>query len=244
MGVPHYPEEQYTVDGKRCEYMTEMFLVDDGLTDISTTVEPTPLDARIEALAAVMPARRLLRELSPALSELFDLAIHTIYYNRSIHSGGGSISSLPGVIWLANRKPWSVIDLTEVLVHEFTHNLIFLDERTHGHYAQHTALANADNFALSAILKRVRPLDKAFHSLLVAHELLVFRTRIQENATPMAHPPTPVLFQQTMATAVSVQQLIKRKPELVQPRLKSLLDKVFESLYQMKANTSLGLAAA
>jgi hypothetical protein len=55
------------------------------------------------------------------------------------------------------------------------YHLLLIDERVHGHYVSYAKLADKRNYAHSAILKCNRPLDKVFHSLVVATELLASR---------------------------------------------------------------------
>src|SRR5436305_15130155 len=56
-----------------------------------------------------------------------------------------------------------------------THTLMFLDEGRYGHYLDYAAIAQRENYALSPILAKQRPLDKVVHALVVTAEILSFR---------------------------------------------------------------------
>lgn len=141
----------------------------------------------------------------PDFMRLSELVIHTIFTSPSSVAGGGSTSALIGCIWADLRPHWGDQDIQEFLIHETTHNLIFLDELCHGHYTDYGALSKAENFAQSAILARPRPLDKVLHSILVSVEILLFREKLLgEPPRPYLHPPSSVLLSQTTESVNSV----------------------------------------
>jgi len=142
---------------------------------------------------------------SPQFVALLELVIHTIFTAPSSVAGGGSTSALIGCIWADLRPYWGDQDIQEFLIHETTHNLIFLDELCHGHYSDYHALSDHHNFAQSAIFSRPRPLDKVLHSILVSVEILLFREhQLGHPCRPYLHPPTEILLEQTRAAIHSV----------------------------------------
>lgn len=67
-------------------------------------------------------------------------------------------------------------DVMEMLLHELTHHLLFVDEHNYQHFT-YPELIKKENYAFSAILNMMRPLDKVVHSIVVATELVKARTR-------------------------------------------------------------------
>ncbi|RYF48001.1 MAG: hypothetical protein EOO38_11045 [Cytophagaceae bacterium] len=80
-----------------------------------------------------------------------------------------------------------------MLIHEFTHTLVFLDELNHGHF-DYENLTKRKFWATSSILKRERPMDKVVHSILVSFEILSARKEyFGPAAGPLIHPSDEAL---------------------------------------------------
>jgi hypothetical protein len=124
--------------------------------------------------------------------------------------------------------------MAEFLVHELTHNLLFLDERRHEHYVNPLLLADSASFAVSAVLKIPRPLDRTFHSLIVASEVLAFRKICGEPAHPLVHPSTEALLRACRSTIDDIRGVIRRRP-LVTPRFMEMLSRVDEQTSSLLA---------
>lgn len=114
-----------------------------------------------------------LNRLNPELSELFQLAVHAVILcgsgqnqeGRRAH--GGTSNRCIGVIWLNIHPGLSVENIIEMLIHELTHTLVFLDELIHAHFNYYT-IGKEQYWALSSILKKTRPMDKVVHSIVVS----------------------------------------------------------------------------
>ncbi|MFZ9595827.1 MAG: aKG-HExxH-type peptide beta-hydroxylase [Bdellovibrionia bacterium] len=113
----------------------------------------------------------------PKFFELMNLVINYIFFGVSSVARGGTASGAIGTIWLTDPTNYSDHDLMELLVHETTHNLMFLDEKRYKHYKDYSYVIQKEYYARSAILKEARPLDKVVHSLAVATEILIFREK-------------------------------------------------------------------
>ena len=111
---------------------------------------------------------------SPAYAEIFRTVVTNIIILPSTIARAGSTSRAIGVIWANPKLGYTMSDLMEILLHEFTHQTMFLDELRHGHYS-YRAIADRSTWAKSAILNVERPLDKVLHSVVVAAEVLLFR---------------------------------------------------------------------
>lgn len=231
---PSVRGEKFCFDGSRVERLIAKHQREAAPNDLPVTFRQTPVSAGEEVLAKVRMAMDRLAQVDPGLYRIFDLVIHTVFYHRSQNSGGGSISSAPGVIWCAAKRTWSKIDLEEFLVHELTHNLLFLDERRYEHYRDPEALMAPENFPVSAVLGIPRPLDRAFHSLVVATEVLCFRLRNGVSDTPVVHPTTPVLLESCFRTARSIREVIERV-DIVKPRFLDVMDLAEVRLRDLRA---------
>jgi hypothetical protein len=139
--------------------------------------EPWPAHQFAANADHVQAALELLRQRDPLLFQLLRTAIHSIALSSSTtnrlgqRAHGGSTNNLIGLIWLAVGVHTQMDDLLELLVHELTHTLVFLDELNHP-YFNYTNLPHRDYWSLSAILGRNRPMDKAVHSVMVAAEII------------------------------------------------------------------------
>ena len=129
-----------------------------------------------------------LKEVDAQLFSLFSLTINILFSGPSELAGGGSSSGAIGCIWINPRPTWSSQDFMEFFVHEMTHNLIFLDEYRYLHYKNYSEMFSKENYAMSAILAKKRPLDKVFHSILVSTEVLLTRRHF---GTPRITQVTP-----------------------------------------------------
>ena len=147
---PDFGQPLYCFDQKKISKLVGHYKKDCILTDIKADLQPTPDSSMMEALKVADDALQLFAEIDEDLYRLFRTVIHTIFYTRSLRSGGGSSSSILGVIWYAHRKNWDIKDIMEFSIHELTHNLVFLDEFRHVHYLDLRDIADPDNWAQKA----------------------------------------------------------------------------------------------
>ena len=138
-----------------------------------------------------------LKQVDEQLFSLFSLSINILFSGPSELASGGSSSGAIGCIWINPRPTWSEQDFFEFFVHEMTHNLVFLDEYRHRHYENYSEMLREENYAMSAILAKKRPLDKVFHSILVCTEVLLTRRDVLGHpSSPKLHPPTSIMLRQ------------------------------------------------
>jgi len=156
---------------------------------------------------------------SPAVKAIFDLAIHSIFFVKSKKSArghnsfGGSSSGAIGSIWISGHGYFNKFDISEFLLHELTHHLLFLAERCEGQF-HYDAVALPDNYAQSAILNYRRPLDKVVHSVAVSTEIILARQTFLGTQNVSLHPSTALMLKQTGLSIRSIFEL---------PNLESLL---------------------
>jgi len=192
-----------------------------------------------ETLERVQDAVRKMEASVPEFKSIIDLVIHTIFTFPSSIAGGGSTSAAIGCIWVDIRPHWMEQDILEFLVHETTHNLVFVDELCHLHYSSYPEIAKPENFARSAILNKPRPLDKVFHSIVVSTEVLSFRQKYFGHLEkPCLHPPTDVLLDQTIQSIHS----IRSQERLLTERAIYLLNQCSDILKQIELGQYCGLA--
>lgn len=152
-----------------------------------------------------------LQEIKPELVELFKLAVHSVLFcgseknqeNSSAH--GGTTNKCIGLIWLNLKPNMSEQNIIEMLIHELTHTLVFLDELNFEHF-NYDNISKKDYWAVSSILKRQRPMDKVIHSVLVSMEILYARKNYLPYATEenLVHPKTPALTKNVENSVASV----------------------------------------
>tara|TARA_R110002126_G_scaffold247974_3_gene390863 strand:+ start:14772 stop:15659 length:888 start_codon:yes stop_codon:yes gene_type:complete len=233
---PKKEDGLFVFDKKIIETLIQNHEADDFLTDFKTNISLASDSSVKTALSKVDEAKKYINSKHEDLSTLFNLAINSIFYARSSEQGGGSVSSAIGAIWCCNRKSWGLEDTVEFIVHELTHNLIFLDELRYKHYISLPNLAGQENFVTSAILKIPRPLDKVFHSLLVATEILDHRYDwLGEPIKPIVHPSSEQIHSNCLLTLSEIKNLISKK-ELVTDRFKELLTLTEKRLLKISAH--------
>ena len=159
----------------------------------------TKLD-RMRAAKEVLEAR------CPGLGDVFGTVVNRIFCVEMEKEGGGSSMKSVGVIWANPTPSASVWDLAEFLVHELTHQTLFLDEQVHGHFTDRAGAHSGSNGFLprSSIRNARRPLGPVFHSLAVALELAAFRQLVGERYEPRLHPSTDKLLDAAQDTIRSI----------------------------------------
>jgi HEXXH motif-containing protein len=141
------------------------FLIDVGTSD-STTREAWRL--------MIADALEYIEQLSQDLRRMVDLLITDIVAVNSDSNGGGSASTIPGLVCISPGPNWSMYDWAESIMHETMHLNLFLADMVYGLYALDTqTLADEQYRVVSAVkIGQLRPLDKAFHAAVVTVPLM------------------------------------------------------------------------
>jgi hypothetical protein len=187
--------------------------------------------------AKVNLAIQWLQNHSPQHFALFNLAITDFLIAGSSRGRAGSVSTAPGCIWIGNIFKYDDWEVAEILVHELVHTLVFLDENQHCHY-DYSRISKPENYAVSSILKMPRPVNKVFHSIIVATELILFRKFVgQATKIHRVHPPTTDLLGQLYTSISGLQDLLVREPSIITTRAAALLAKCQRSLMSFSPKT-------
>ncbi len=149
-----------------------------------------------------------LSQTDPERAQVFSLIMNAVFCAHSEWAHGGSSSSSIGILWINPKSVWEPLDGAELLVHEMTHQLLFLDERRYKHYRDYSQITKKENFARSAILKKQRPLDKVLHSLVVTTEILLYRNKWNlHNRLHKLHGSSESLLKSAFDCIESIQSL-------------------------------------
>ena len=145
------------------------------------------------------------------LARVFNLVVNKILLantgKTTIGNGAhaGSSSGAIGLIWISGSSLLDNGSLVEVLVHELTHNLMFIDELVHTHY-NYDLIADRRGFCTSAILDRLRPIDKVIHSIAVALEVVMCRRALAFGSCSSAvHPNSAAVVRSSLKSIGSVE---------------------------------------
>lgn len=177
-----------------------------------------------------------LKQIDEQLFSLFSLSINVVFSGPSELASGGSSSGAIGSIWINPRPTWDKQDFFEFFLHEMTHNLVFLDEYHHRHYENYSDMLLEENYAMSAILAKKRPLDKVFHSILVCTEVLLARRDVFGHpAAPKLHPPTSIMLNQAFESIIYLEKNLNVY-SLLTARAKDLMKRCKEHLKAVKAS--------
>ena len=197
-------------------------------------------DVDQNSIDRVMNALKRLKTNSAEVHELFNLVVHSLLLANAVKNKaglgarGGTTSHCIGLIWMNLNSNVSTQDIVEVLIHEMTHTLVFLDELNNGHY-DYEELSKRENWARSSILTRERPMDKVVHSIAVAHEILFARQNYLSGVPGeecVAHPKTDVLKQNTLDSIASVLSHPNRDV-ICKPRAIDIVENVRQNILAM-----------
>lgn len=131
-------------------------------------------EQQLEIEDNINKAFQLLEILHPNLRHLIDNLIGTILCLDIKGFGGGSASGVIGLIWFSPPKNWSIVEYADAFYHEFIHNSIFLEDMVNGVLPKQDICETDEAHVTSAILKKKRPLDRAYHSAGVSIGLMHF----------------------------------------------------------------------
>ncbi|MGW3077598.1 MULTISPECIES: aKG-HExxH-type peptide beta-hydroxylase [unclassified Kitasatospora] len=117
------------------------------------------------------------RGLVPDLGALVDLVVTDVVMFSSTNKGGGTGSTLPGLVSMSPGDEWRPHDYAESLVHETVHLNVFLADMVYRLYTRPAKELEADEHRVVSAVKfgQMRPLDKAFHSAVVAPPLMLMQ---------------------------------------------------------------------
>ena len=142
---------------------------------------------RSQMAQLVNDAKALLSEEVPNLYYLITQIVGSVGIYRIPKRDGGSVSCNIGLIWLSPRTDWTVEYCAEMLVHEFIHNSVFLEDMVRGIMPTPELLEKDEALSISAIRQTRRPYDKAFHSACVAVGIMYFYHMIGRDADAQKH---------------------------------------------------------
>ncbi|MBA8862436.1 hypothetical protein FHW19_004182 [Ochrobactrum anthropi] len=230
------PEPVSQIGDAVCDINTKLDLiaifgnVDSGLDDLhqAKVIKPAGGDLGPKQ-AMISEALSAMKSQTPAHYDFLNNCIEAIFFEESDIASGGSTSNAVGAIWANPDLRFRLHDTIELLVHELTHNLMFLDEWVHPHY-DYDLILSPETWCQSAILMTKRPVDKVVHSIMVATEIVLLRRMITGEPTEFyAHPPSVELVEAILKSIDDLRTL-PQSVELLQPRVRHLLDVAEEKL--------------
>lgn len=178
-----------------------------------------------------------LKRVDARLHSLFTLAVNIIFCGGSSYAVGGTTSGAVGVVWGNPERHWEACDYLEYFTHELTHTLMFLDELRFLHYREQEIMYHKENFSLSAILQAERPIDRVLHSIVVATEVLMLRSKNHINHSKChIHPSTASLVESTL-TSIDKLLLHKNRDRILTPRALEIVHTCQNNLSQHLALT-------
>lgn len=204
----------------------------DDLRQYQAIGQPLANEIKDEKIEFARGALNTLLELDPKLKAIFNLVIHSIFLRESSKiegvaaSFGGSTSTAIGVICISDIHKMTKLDVMEVLLHELTHSLVFIDELNYPLFS-YDEIKKKENFARSAILLKSRPLDKVVHSIIVGTEILCAREKYNLEGERNVHPKTDKLTNDIVSSCKSIFE-VKNVSSALYPRAIDMVDKCLE----------------
>lgn len=182
-----------------------------------------------ETKKLILKGYNLISQKENQLIQLFNLVVDNIFITTKVKdSGSAPIPTANNLIWIQPPKTCCISDIEELLIHEFTHLLLYLDEQCYGHYQTPERLFENSTWIASAIRNEKRPINAVVHSILVSYEILMFRIKhqIEENVNGLHGNNERLSYQ----IRNSLNELLN-KPDsynLLSKRMKFLLGKLSE----------------
>lgn len=130
--------------------------------------------------AQLTEANRLILDADANLHLLLNRLLATVAVfdiaNKEIE--GGSVSGCIGMVYLCPKEDWDVTFYAEMLVHEYVHNRLFLDDMVNGLFPDLSLLKHPEAQVTSTIRRTKREYDKSFHAACVSCALAYFYDKL------------------------------------------------------------------
>jgi len=142
--------------------------------DINKVMYPDP-NTRCDVLNRAFSR---MEQQDSTFGSLFRLVMNTIFCTVSKHIGGTSVNpKYLGVMCAHHDMHSEETVVPELLIHEFTHHTVLLDEHRYGHYKSYQALSDPDTHidSYDRGMHFKFPLNRIMHSMLVAVEVIKLR---------------------------------------------------------------------
>jgi HEXXH motif-containing protein len=160
------------------------YLLTNGIFEFLRGARESDHATRQDWEVMITDALNHIAELSPGLSQMLQLLITDIVVVNSESNGGGSASTIPGLVCISPGPSWTAHDWAESLMHETMHLNLFLADMVYGLYELNTATLAEDRYRVVSAVKigQLRPLDKAFHAAVVTVPLMWMQRQRGETA--------------------------------------------------------------
>jgi len=179
--------QRYRVDydPNRAEPLTTRRLGDRGLEHQLFGRSWSPeMECSVADLATMPRARREVDAYDDDFALAVRLLIGSFVFSRLPGYGGGSVGDAAGVVWINPASDPGGQDLSEKIIHETTHQCLFLHEMVHGLFDEPERWRRC--LVVSAILGIPRGYARSLHSAAVAAVLAdfaLYRGRISRART-------------------------------------------------------------
>jgi hypothetical protein len=156
----------------------------------------------------------------PNISALCRLIVKLIVVNHLSEYTNGTTEDTLGVANLNFKDDYDETDFVELVFHQLTHMLLFFDDTTRSHMRSHDKDVKITTTVSFALGGSDFPAYLAFHSYIVAIEMLLFRVATATlTVTPKYHGPTSRIIRLIRAFWSSLSENMA----LFQPRGREIL---------------------
>jgi len=178
-----------------------------------------PLEPRNEKPIASRVGRslRLLSTACPPLAAGLGALLAEIVVVGKRGTGACSSSAAVGALFLSPRAAWPPSKYAEILVHEFVHQALFLEECVNGMFVPSADFDAPESLVVSAVRKVPRGYDKSFHAAWVAY----LQRRLYQRLG-IADPKPPGELSQTLQGLHSRRHLLTANGQAILAQLRAL----------------------
>ncbi|MGE7926852.1 aKG-HExxH-type peptide beta-hydroxylase [Lysinibacillus xylanilyticus] len=228
--VPHSHtlKTNYITDIDTTTKLFKVFNSESLADDVVYEMQKSNNEKAKNAMNTIYNAAENLGSIYPPFHWIYNLVIDTVFNISSESISGGTTSGAIGILFADPRSNYTNEDIYEFLVHELGHTLLFLYELRYGLYTDSKRIPDKNTFALSAMRKQLRPIDKALHSVVVATEVLLLRDKVLGHKhSCVLHPSTDELIP---AVNISIESIFEmnRKENILTSYSENILKQCHE----------------
>lgn len=155
----------------------------------------------------VMEGWKAVQCVDASLASIFELVVFRVCSTPAPRSpGSGSLPHLLGTIYINPETTWTELGIAECFVHEFTHELLWIDEHVTPHHPDAEAAYALGDVVPTAVRGDGKSINIVFSSIIVAAAVLQFRLQCPETPKGGPHGLTGDLAGRAMDSAAALRQ--------------------------------------
>jgi hypothetical protein len=169
---------QWVSDVREASFLLERFQDDPSFATLGDLEEPTAATSMAHDQQLVSEGWQLLCVREPRLGDIASVLVTNVASTpRPRRCGSGSLASLAGVLHVNPASEWTSECVTEVLLREITHHMLWNDALRFGHYPDPIPTFALADIVPTSVDGDSVSLSRALADIVVTAEILSYRER-------------------------------------------------------------------